>query len=100
MVTHAATCVALGKALTGLDLTEITPAGPCSIYLYTRNGNDDNDDKKGVWKADDHDIPGSMNGYTDHLTDMGTTTVPWNHFGDGTVKFYTGPPTSRFAPEK
>ena len=93
MVSHAAGCLAMAKALSGRPLNEITPAGPCSIYLFSRTS----DSEK--WMLDDHDLPKSMNGYTDHLTDMGTTTIPWHNFGDGTRKFYTGPPTSRFAPK-
>lgn len=92
MVSHAAGCIALGKAFTKRRLDELTPAGPCSIYMYSRDSNTD------VWEIDDHDAPCSMNGYTDHLSDMGTTTIPWNNFGDGKQKFYTGPSTSRFAP--
>jgi len=93
MVSHAAGCVAMSKAFTGLDLNEITPAAPCSLFLLSRASASEK------WSIDAHDQPKSMNGYTDHLTDMGTNTVPWNNFGDGTKKFYTGPPTSRFAPK-
>lgn len=94
MVSHAAGCVAMSKALTGLPLNEITPAGPCSIYMFSRTSGSD------PWSLDPHDKPESMNGYTGHLSDTGTKTVPWNNFGDGKTKFYTGPPTSRFAPKE
>ena len=91
MVSHAAGCIALAKTLTQKDLTEITPAGPCSIYGFTRTSDTN------VWTIDEHDNLEGMNGYTGHLSEMGSATVPWNNFGDGTRKFYTGPPTSRFA---
>ena len=106
-VSHAAGCLALAHKLSGRPLNEITPAGPCSVYAFTRTSsssssdwNDDGDSNSidGGWKLDDHDQPGSMNGYTSHLSDLGTSTKPWHNFGDGVTKFYTGPPTSRFAP--
>ena len=92
MVSHAAGCIAMAKTLTGLDLSDITPAGPCSIYRFSRTA------ESKPWSLDAHDKLDGMNGYTQHLSDMGTKTVPWNNFGDGDTKFYTGPPTSRFAP--
>jgi hypothetical protein len=91
IVSHAAGCIALSKVLTGLNLSEITPAGPCSIYGFTRTNDTD------VWTIDSHDKADGLNGYTGHLSEMGTTTVPWNNFGK--TKYYTGPPTSRFAPK-
>jgi len=91
-VTHAAGCIALAKTLTQRTLQEITPAGPCSIFGFSRPT------ETPVWTLDPHDQPGGLNGYTDHLSQMGSATRPWNNFGDGTLKFYTGPPTSRFAP--
>ncbi len=94
MVSHAAGCLALSKALAGRELNEITPAAPCSMYLFSRSS------ASATWTLDPHDKPNSMNGHTDHLSDMGTKTVPWHNFGDGTRKFYTGPPTSRFAPKE
>eukprot|EP00536_Pseudo-nitzschia_multiseries_P012164 jgi/Psemu1/31089/gm1.31089_g len=94
MVSHAAGCIAMSKALAGFELDEITPAGPCSIYMFSRtNGSE-------KWSLDPHDQPNSMNGYTGHLSNMGTATVPWNAFGDGKKKFYTGPKNSRFAPKE
>lgn len=94
MVSHAAGCIAMSKALTGLPLDEITPAGPCSIYMFSRTKASE------TWTLDPHDMPNSMNGYTSHLSNMGTATVPWNNFGDGDTKFYTGPKNSRFAPKE
>jgi hypothetical protein len=94
MVSHAACCIALTKTLTKLNLSDITPAGPCSIYGLTRSSETE------VWSIDAHDDLKGHNGFTGHLSVMGTTTVPWNKFGDGTRKFYTGPPTSRFAPKE
>ena len=93
IVTHAAGCVMLSKVLTKGELHDITPAGPCSIYGFTRTK-----DAGNVWTLDPHDKPDGFNGYTAHLAEQGSTTVPWNNFGDGKIKFYTGPPTSRFAP--
>ena len=94
MVSHAAGCIALAKTLTKRDLSEITPAGPCSVYGFTRSSNTD------TWTIDQHDNLQGLNGYTGHLSEMGGSTIPWNNFGDGKVKFYTGPPTSRFAPKE
>jgi hypothetical protein len=93
MVSHAAGCIAFAKTLAQKTLQDITPAGPCSIYGFSRTSDTN------VWTLDPHDKPHGLNGYTEHLSRMGSTTVPWNNFGDGTTKFYTGPPTSRFAPE-
>jgi broad specificity phosphatase PhoE len=90
-VSHAAGCIALARTLTKLTLQDITPAGPCSIFGLWRESDTD------VWTIDPHDKPGGLNGYTDHLSERGSTTRPWNNFGNGTEKFYTGPPTSRFA---
>jgi len=92
MVSHAAGCIALAKTLTKQNLTDITPAGPCSIFGFSRTSNVD------TWDLDPHDKVGGLNGYTAHLSEMGSATKPWNNFGDGKTKFYTGPPTSRFAP--
>ncbi|KAG7361558.1 histidine phosphatase superfamily protein [Nitzschia inconspicua] len=36
MVSHAAGCLALAKTLAKKELQEITPAAPCSIYMFTR----------------------------------------------------------------
>lgn len=93
MVSHAASCIALAKTLAQKTLQEITPAGPCSIYGFSRTSDTN------TWTLDPHDKPNGLNGYTKHLSTMGSTTLPWNNFGDGTTKFYTGPPTSRFAPD-
>jgi hypothetical protein len=92
MVSHAAGCVAMAKTLSKKELTDITPAGPCSIYMFSRTSDTT------TWELDQHDAPNSMNGFTGHLSNLGDATVPWNNFGDGIIKFYTGPPTSRFAP--
>lgn len=94
IVSHAAGCVALAKVLSKKNLNDITPAGPCSIYGFTRKSS-----SGPVWHLDLHDNLDGFNGYTGHLSDQGSTTVPWNDFGDGKTKFYTGPPTSRFAPK-
>jgi broad specificity phosphatase PhoE len=93
MVTHAAGCIGLAAALTNTSIADITPAAPCSIYKLTRASN------SSVWMMDRHDIANSMNGYTNHISDMGTTTVPWNNFADKKYFHgYTGPATSKFAP--
>lgn len=94
MVSHAAGCIALAKAFTQLKLTDITPAAPCSIYGLERSK------ETNVWSMAAHDDLQGHNGYTGHLAEMGSSTVPWSNFGDGTTKFYTGPPTSRFAPKE
>jgi hypothetical protein len=94
LVSHAAGCIALAKTLTKLKLSDITPAGPCSIFGFTRTSDTD------VWSVDSHDDLNGYNGFTGHLSEMGSATVPWNNFGDGKTKFYTGPPDSRFAPKK
>ena len=93
MVSHAAGCIMLAKTLTKLDMTDITPAGPCSIYRFSRTSDTE------VWSIDPHDKIDGYNGYTGHISNLGSSTVPWNNFGDGKIKFYTGPPTSRFAPK-
>lgn len=93
LVSHAAGCIMLAKTLTKKHFTDITPAGPCSIYGFTRTSNTD------TWTIDDHDKIDGLNGYSTHLSMLGSSTPPWNNFGDGTRKFYTGPPTSRFAPK-
>ena len=92
MVSHAAGCVALAKTLTKLALSDVTPAAPCSIYGFTRTSNTE------VWSLDPHDKTDGFNGFTGHISKVGSSTVPWNNFGDGKTKFYTGPPNSRFAP--
>lgn len=93
-VSHAAACIGLTAAASNLTLAEITPAAPCSVYRLTRT----NDSP--IWTLDPHDMDGGFNGYTDHISDLGKNTVPWNHFGNKAVhKGYTGPPSSRFAPE-
>ena len=94
MVSHAAGCIALTSAFAQLELTDITPAAPCSIYGLERST------ETPVWSIAAHDDLTGHNGYTGHLSEMGSNTVPWNSFGDGTRKFYTGPPTSRFAPKE
>ena len=86
--------MALAKTFSKKELSQITPAGPCSIYMFTR------DSDTATWTLDEHNAPGSMNGFTDHLTEMGNATKPWSNFGDGVTKFYTGPPNSRFHPDK
>eukprot|EP00980_Cylindrotheca_fusiformis_P017205 scaffold5296_cov215-Cylindrotheca_fusiformis.AAC.8 len=92
MVSHAAGCIALAKAFAKMKMAEITPAAACSIYRLTRSSNTD------TWSLDAHDDLDGFNGYVGHLSEMGDT-IPWNNLGDGYVKFYTGPPDSRFAPK-
>ena len=93
VVTHAAACIGLARSAANVTLQDITPAGPCSVYRLTRTSNSQ------VWVLDPHDTPGSLNGHTDHLSDLGGNTVPWNNFGDKKInRGYTGPPKSRFAP--
>ena len=93
VVTHAAACIGLCKAATNMTFQEITPAGPCSIFRLTRTSDTD------PWSLDPHNAPGGLNGHTDHISDKGDKTPPWNNFGDKLIhRGYTGPPTSRFAP--
>lgn len=93
-VTHAAGCIGLVQAATGLGRHQITPAAPCSVYRLTRKVGET------IWRLDEHDTEGSLNGHTAHLTELGTKTVPWNNFGDKKYfRGYTGPANSRFAPE-
>lgn len=94
MVSHAAGCIALAKTFAKLELSDITPAAPCSIYGLHRTSNTE------TWTIDPHDKLDGLNGYTGHLTQMGSSTIPWNNFGNGKDKYYTGPPTSRFAPSE
>ena len=94
VVTHAACCIGLVAAASGKTSAEVTPAAPCSIYQLARWNNDP------VWHLDQHDAPNSKNGYTEHMSSLGSHTIPWNHFGDKTRnRGYTGPPNSRFAPK-
>lgn len=87
IVSHAAGCVALARAAADSTLQDINPAGPCGVFRLTRTSN------KEAWDLDHYGKVGGFNGHTAHLSDMGTTTVPWNHFGDKSVnKGYTGPP--------
>lgn len=87
IVTHAACCVSLAAALSKKTLADMNPAPPCGIYRLTRT-KDCNE-----WKIDSHAKKDGFNGRL-VISDMGTNTVPWNHFGDkndGTMG-YTGPP--------
>jgi broad specificity phosphatase PhoE len=104
IVTHAAACISMVRAATKKSLADVTPAAPCSIYKLTRKNcwdyqNNAVTHESAMWTIDAHDEPNGMNGYTAHLSDMGTNTNPWNHFGDKQInKGYTGPKSSRFAP--
>lgn len=94
VVTHAAACIGLARAAANLTLADITPAAPCSVFRLTRSSSTP------IWEIDAHDAPMSMNGHVGHLSDLGGNTVPWNHFGDKAVhRGYTGPLTSKFAPD-
>jgi broad specificity phosphatase PhoE len=92
-VTHAAGCIGLAAALTNSTIADITPAAPCSIYQLTRTSD------ANPWIIDAHDIENGMNGHTNHISEMGRSTIPWNNFADKKYfNGYTGPATSRFAP--
>lgn len=94
VVSHAAGCIGMASAASKRPFEEITPASPCSIYRLTRTNDTE------TWSLDDHDAVGSMNGHTDHMSNLGGNTVPWNNFADKAFfRGYTGPPNSRFAPE-
>mmetsp|Transcript_21826 Transcript_21826/g.30648 ORF Transcript_21826/g.30648 Transcript_21826/m.30648 type:complete len:189 (-) Transcript_21826:158-724(-) len=94
IVTHAAGCIALTRALCGKDFTDIRPAAPCAIYRLTRESGETN-----VWDLDEYDDNfeeegrDNWNGFTGHLSDLGEHTIPWNHFGPKSVdNGYSGPP--------
>lgn len=89
IITHAAACIGLARAAANLTLQDISPAAPCSIYRLTRTSNSP------VWHLDNAEAPNSMNGFVNHLSDLGRSTVPWNHFGDKRVNAgYSGPAPS------
>jgi len=94
VVSHAAGCIGLCSAFASKEISDITPAAPCSVYRLSRIS------KTNEWSIDDHDKLGGLNGHTSHMSTLGSNTVPWNNFGDkSSNKGYTGPPTSRFAPK-
>mmetsp|Transcript_6266 Transcript_6266/g.7291 ORF Transcript_6266/g.7291 Transcript_6266/m.7291 type:complete len:299 (+) Transcript_6266:64-960(+) len=87
IVTHAAGCVAMAKSASGKELQDINPAPPCGIYRLDRVSDSE------AWDIDHYSKEGGMNGYKDHLGDVGVTTKGWNNFGDDKVNNgYTGPP--------
>jgi broad specificity phosphatase PhoE len=87
IVSHAAGCVGLAKAASGRTLQEINAAPPCGIYRLSRTSNSD------VWEIDHFSKRDGMNGYSKHISDMGESTIPWNHFGDKKINNgFTGPP--------
>ena len=87
VVTHAACCIGLVKSATGMALQDINAASPCSIFKLTRKPRDTK------WGIDHFSKEGGMNGFTDHMDDIGTMTRPWNNFGDKKVdNGWTGPP--------
>jgi broad specificity phosphatase PhoE len=87
IVSHAAACVGLARAAANATLQDVNPAGPCGIYRLTRTS------ETSLWDLDHYSSANGMNAYSKHLSDVGTTTVPWNHFGDKKLnKGYTGPP--------
>lgn len=92
IVTHAAGCVALAAAAAGKPIHQMNPASPCCIFRLDRT------DNSPTWTIDDHSIEGGMNGYTGHMSDMGVSTIPWNHFGAKTKENptgYSGPPQEK-----
>ena len=87
IVTHAACCIGLAKSATGMALQEINAAAPCSIFKMTRKSSDS------AWRMDHYAKDGGLNGFTDHMENIGTNTRPWNNFGDKNVNNgWTGPP--------
>lgn len=87
IVSHAAACVGLARAGANVTLQEVNPPGPCSIYRLTRTSNTTE------WDLDHYSDKEGFNAKSTHLSVIGTTTVPWNNFGDKAVnKGYTGPP--------
>ena len=88
IVSHAAGCVALAKAASGKTLNEINAAPPCGIYRLIRTSNSD------LWEIDHFSKKDGMNGYCKHISEMGQSTFPWNHFGDKSINNgFTGPPS-------
>jgi hypothetical protein len=86
VVTHAAACVALSKSLANATLEDVNAAGPCSIFRLARTSDTP------VWNLDHCDKKNGFNGFMGHISEKGSTTVPWNHFGDKKVNGgYTGP---------
>lgn len=90
VVTHAAVCIGLVAAASQNPMRDIAPAAPCSIYQLLRWDNEPR------WYVDPHDAMNTMNGYTQHLSTLGRTE-PWHYFGKDDS--YSGPLTSRFAPD-
>jgi len=87
IVSHAAACLGLASAGSNATLQDIYPPGPCSIFRLTRNSDTP------VWDLDHYADRDGFNGKNSHLSEIGTTTVPWNNFGDKAInKGYTGPP--------
>ena len=87
VVTHAAGCIGIARGLANVTLQDVNPAAPCSIMRLTRSEQTD------IWNLDHYAKEGALNAYTGHISDAGTTTRPWNNFGDKKVnRGYTGPP--------
>lgn len=87
IVSHAAACVGLARAGAKVELQDVNPPGPCSVYKLTRTSDTD------VWDLDHYADKAGFNAYSKHLSVIGKTTVPWNNFGDKSInKGYTGPP--------
>jgi broad specificity phosphatase PhoE len=92
IVTHAAACIGLTRAASGLTLADVNAAGPCSVFRLTRTSDSEH------WLLDHYSKKGGLNGHLDHLSVLSPTTSPWNHFGEKSNvtihgKGYTGPPT-------
>ena len=86
LVTHAAGCVGLAKAASGKQLQDVNASPPCGIYRLTRTTNGE------IWDMDHFAKENGMNAYCKHITDMGESTIPWNHFGPKDVNDgYSGP---------
>jgi broad specificity phosphatase PhoE len=101
MVTHAAGCIGLCRAATQLPLDGIEPAAPCSVYRMTRPSRSRSLSSSpltsSAWRMDP-----ALNGCVRHLSDLGSHTVPWNHFGNKHKDphgGYTGPLDSLLVPK-
>lgn len=87
IVSHAAACVGLARAGANAGLQDVMPPGPCSVFRLTRTSDTP------VWDLDHYADKKGFNGKNNHLSEIGTNTVPWNNFGDKAInKGYTGPP--------
>ena len=85
VVTHASCCIAMVAAATGLHLSEINPAGACSIFRLTRNNSSD----RWILDRSDEYVSGGFNGYQGHVNKTSNSTFPWHRLDAN--ECFTGP---------